>query len=149
MQQRRGLYRNGIMGIGIQAMPALQQGGGRTTDELGDKVRIKNYWKRQSRTEQLERMGISELEDHLMSDEMAGEYIRLDKYKKEPIEEVGYICGIREFKTSYDLMFVSDEPYRSDGVRQVQEQLSKTYLVATRMNCLRRVSFEDIEYIGR
>ena len=117
--------------------------------ELGDKVRIKNYWKRQSQTEQLERMGISELEDHLMSDEMVGEYIRLDKYKKEPIEEVGYICGIREFKTSYDLMFVSDEPYRSDGVRQVQEQLSKTYLVATRMNCLRRVSFEDIEYIGR
>ena len=124
-------------------------GGSGMKYELGDKVRIKNYWKRQSQTEQLERMGISELEDHLMSDEMVGEYIRLDKYKKEPIEEVGYICGIREFKTSYDLMFVSDEPYRSDGVRQVQEQLSKTYLVATRMNCLRRVSFEDIEYIGR
>ena len=117
--------------------------------ELGDKVRIKNYWKRQSQTEQLERMGISELEDHLMSDEMAGDSIHLDKFKKEPIEEVGYICGIREFKTGYDLMFLTDEPYRSDGVRQVQEQLSKTYLVATRMNCLRRVSFEDIEYIGR
>ena len=117
--------------------------------ELGDRVRIKKHWKKQSQTEQLEKMGITELEDHLMSDEMAGEYIRLDKYKKEPIEEVGYICGIREFKTSYDLMFASDEPYRSDGVRQVQEQLSKTYLVATRMNCLRRVSFEDIEYIGR
>ena len=117
--------------------------------ESGDRVRIKKHWKKQSQTEQLDKMGITELEDHLMSDEMAGEYIRLDKYKKEPIEEVGYICGIREFKTSYDLMFVSDEPYRSDGVRQVQEQLSKTYLVATRMNCLRRVSFEDIEYIGR
>lgn len=117
--------------------------------ELGDRVRIKKHWKKQSQTEQLEKMGITELEDHLMSDEMAGIYIDLDKYKKEPIEEVGYICGIREFKTSYDLMFVSDEPYRSDGVRQVQERLSKTYLVATRMNCLRRVSFEDIEYIGR
>ena len=117
--------------------------------ELGDKVRINHHWKRQGQTEQLEKMGISELEDHLMSDDMAGDSIHLEKFKKEPIEEVGYICGIREFKTSYDLMFVSDEPYRSDGVRQVQEQLSKTYLVATRMNCLRRVSFEDIEYIGR
>ena len=136
------------MGDYIQGVPALQYGGLKMKYELGDKVQIKKYWKRQSQTEQLEKMGISELEDHLMSDEMAGEYIRLDKYKKEPIEEVGYICGIREFKTSYDLMFVSDEPYRSDGIRQTGEKFTKTYLVATRMNCLRRVSFEDIEYIG-
>ena len=39
--------------------------------ELGDRVRIKNHWKRQSQTEQLEKMGIPELEDYLMSDEMA------------------------------------------------------------------------------
>ena len=116
--------------------------------ELGDRVRIKKHWKKQSQTEQLEKMGITELEDHLMSDEMAGEYIHLDKFKKEPIEEVGYICGIREFKTSYDLMFISDDPYVKDRVRQIEEQLTKTYLVATRMNGLRRVSFEDIEYIG-
>ena len=117
--------------------------------ELGDKVRINYHWKKQSQTEQLEKMGITKLEDHLMSDEMAGDYIHLDKFKKEPIEEVGYICGIREFKTGYDLMFLTDEPYTGDGIRQTGEQLSKTYLVATRMNCLRRVSFEDIEYIGR
>ena len=116
--------------------------------ELGDKVRIKSHWKRQNQKEQLDKMGVSDLEEHLMSDEMVGDYIHLDKFKREPIEEVGYICGIREFKTSYDLMFFFDEPYRSDGVRQIQEQLSKTYLVATRMNCLRRVSFEDIEYIN-
>lgn len=38
MQQRRGLYRNGIMGISIQAMPALQQGCG----EMKVKVWLKN-----------------------------------------------------------------------------------------------------------
>ena len=117
--------------------------------ELGDRVRIKKHWKKQSQTEQLEKMGITEIEDHLMSDEMAGDYIHLDKFKKEVIEEVGFICGIREFKTSYDLMFISDDPYVKDRVRQIEEQLAKTYLVATRMNGLRRVSFEDIEYIGR
>ena len=115
--------------------------------ELGDKVRIKQHWKRQSQTEQLEKMGISELEDYLMSDEMAGDYIHLEKFRKEPIDEVGTICGIREFKTSYDLMYEFDHPYIKDGIRQIKEHLSKTYLVATRMNCLRRVSFEDIEYI--
>ena len=117
--------------------------------ELGDRVRIKKHWKKQSQTEQLERMGISDLEGHLMSDEMAGDSMHLDKFKKEPIDEVGTICGIREFKTSYDLMYEFDHPYIKDGIRQINEHLSKTYLVATRMNCLRRVSFEDIEYIGR
>ena len=46
-----------------------------------------------------------------------------------------------------DLRYTSDGT--GDGIRQTGEQFSKTYLVATRMNCLRRVSFEDIEYIGR
>lgn len=69
--------------------------------ELGDKVRIKKYWKRQNQTERLQKMGISDLEEHLMSDEMAGDYIHLDKFRKEPIERVGYICGMREFKVNY------------------------------------------------
>ena len=54
--------------------------------ELGDRVRIKKHWKKQSQTEQLEKMGISDLEEHLMSDEMAGDSIHLDKLKKEPLE---------------------------------------------------------------
>ena len=54
--------------------------------ELGDRVRIKKYWKRQNQTEQLQKMGISDLEEHLMSDEMAGDSIHLDKLKKEPLE---------------------------------------------------------------
>ena len=116
--------------------------------ELGDKVRINYHWKKQSQTEQLEKMGITKLEDHLMSDEMAGDYIHLDKFKREPIEEIGYICGMREFKINYGLTYAFDEPHVGDGIRQMDEEYTKTYLVATRMNCLRRVSFEDIEYIG-
>nr|WP_321303386.1 hypothetical protein [uncultured Trichococcus sp.] len=115
--------------------------------ELGDKVRINHYWKRQSQTEQLEKLGVSDLEDHLMSDEMAGDSMRLDKYKKEPIEEVGYICGAREFKVNYSVTYVFDEGTLDVGIRQTDEKTVKAYLVATRMNCLRRVSFEDIEYI--
>lgn len=116
--------------------------------ELGDRVRIKKYWKRQNQTEQLERMGISDLKDHLMSDEMAGDSIHLDKFKKEPIEEVGYICGMREFKVNYGVTYVFDEGTLDVGIRQMDEKTVKAYLVATRMNCLRRVSFEDIEYIN-
>ena len=48
--------------------------------ELGDKVRIKKHWKRQNQTEQLEKMGISDLEDYLMSDEMVGDCMHLDKF---------------------------------------------------------------------
>ena len=115
--------------------------------ELGDRVQINHYWKRQNQTEQLEKMGISDLEDHLMSDEMAGDFMHLDKYKKEPIEEVGYICGMREFKVNYGVTYVFDEGHLDVGIRQMDEKYVKAYLVATRMNCLRRVSFEDIEYI--
>lgn len=117
--------------------------------ELGDKVRINYHWKRQNQTEQLERMGISDLEDYLMSDEVVGDCIHLDKFKKEPIEEVGYICGMREFKVNYGVTYVFDEGHLDVGIRQMDEKNVKAYLVATRMNCLRRVSFEDIEYIGR
>lgn len=116
--------------------------------ELGDKVRINYHWKRQNQTEQLERLGISDLEDYLMYDEMIGDYIHLDKFTKVPIEEVGYICGMREFKVNYGVTYVFDEGHLDVGVRQMDEKYVKAYLVATRMNCLRRVSFEDIEYTG-
>ena len=115
--------------------------------ELGDKVLIKKHWQRKGATEQLKLQGISDLEKHLMSDDMAGDYVRIDKYKKESIREVGFICGIREFKTSYDLEYIFEEPYVKDGIQQMNYQTEKVYLVATKMNTLRRVSFEDIEYM--
>lgn len=116
--------------------------------ELGDKVLIKKHWQRKGATEQLKLQGISDLEKHLMSDDMAGDYVQIDKYKKESIREIGYICGIREFKTSYKLEYIFEEPYVKDGIQQMDYQTEKVYLVATRMNSLRRVSFEDIEFIN-
>lgn len=113
--------------------------------ELGTKVRIKKHWKHQNRDEQLNALGISDLENHLMSDDMAGDYIHIDKYKNTDIDETGYICGIRFLKVSYDLQYVCDEPYVKDSIQQMDYQSEKIYLVATKMNTLRRVSFENIE----
>lgn len=116
--------------------------------ELGNIVNINKHWKRINVDVQIEAMGITNLEEYLMSDDMAGDYIHLDKYVKVPIQESGYICGIREYKTSYDLMFITDEPYVEDIVRQIDYKTEKVYLVATRMNSLRKVSSEDITFVG-
>lgn len=113
--------------------------------ELGTKVKIKKHWKHQNRDEQLNVLGIPDLENHLMSDDMAGNYIHIDKYKNTDIDETGYICGVRFLKVSYDLQYICDEPYVKDRIQQMDYQSEKIYLVATKMNTLRRVSFEDIE----
>lgn len=127
--------------------------------ELGDKVKIKAHWRKANYSKQLEDRGIefyeNSLEDYLGSDDMAGDYIRLLKHEKVNIDEIGLIVGTRQIKTEYDLMmeyhgYVGDgryneldEPY----IYQENSKHEKIYLVATRMNCLRKVSFEDIEYI--
>lgn len=124
--------------------------------ELGDKVRIKKHWKRADQWEQLKEMGITDLDDYLGSDDMAGDTVEIKKYQKETIEEVGFVAGVRSLKHSYELMHVFEDAFETgvgimpevDEVRQVASEHEKVYLVATRMNCLRRVSFEDIEYIG-
>lgn len=114
--------------------------------ELGDRVRILKHWKKQDRNEELESQGISNLESHIMSDDMAGDYIHINKYRKDTIDEVGFIVGARYLKVSYDLQYVCDEPYVKDGIQQMDYQSEKIYLVATKMNTLRRVSSEDIEF---
>lgn len=113
--------------------------------ELGELVRIKKHWKRQDITKQLELKGITDLENHLMSDDMAGDYVHIDKYKETIIDEVGFICGKRYLKTSYDMQYICDEPYIKDGIQQMDYQTRKIYLVATKMNCIRKVSLKDIE----
>lgn len=115
--------------------------------ELGDKVRINKYWKLQNRDEQLKSRGIEDLDSYLMSDDLAGDYLHIKKYKKENIEEIGYVCGVRFLKVSYDLEYICDEPHTKDGIQQIDYQSEQVYLVATKMNTLRRVSFEDIEFI--
>ena len=114
--------------------------------ELGEKVRINKHWKRQHRAKQLKNRGIEDLESYLMSDDVAGDYLNIKKYEKENIEEFGYICGMRFLKVSYDLQYICDEPYIKDGIQQLDYKSEQVYLVATKMNTLRRVSFEDIEH---
>lgn len=113
--------------------------------ELGELVRIKKHWKRQDITKQLELKGITDLENHLMSDDMAGDFVHIDKYKNVDIDETGFICGMRYLKTSYDMQYICDEPYIKDGIQQMDYQTRKIYLVATKMNCIRQVSVTDIE----
>lgn len=120
--------------------------------ELGDRVRIDQHWKRKNLGAQLEERGLSQgLDRYLKSDDMAGASIEFDKYQKQPIDEVGHIVGSREIKVRYGLMYVSDDSYDMppvDEIRQVSDQYEKIYLVATRMNCIRKVSVENITFLG-
>lgn len=124
--------------------------------ELGDRVRVKKYWKRRDQSDQLKKLCIDDLERYLRSDEMAGDVLWLDKFHKNIIDEVGLIVGIREIKVRYSLWRNYQDSYETgmgmmpevDRIDQESAEYKKVYLVATRMNCLRRVSFEDIEYVG-
>ncbi len=119
--------------------------------ELGDKVRIIQYWRRTPLPQ--------DFVDYLKgnSDDYAGIGVKYSKYKKTSIEEVGIIVGKRQQKISTTLSWEFEEgiDYAGfgkgpdfEGVRQLDSEHIEIYLVATRMNCLRRVSFEDIQYIG-
>lgn len=123
--------------------------------ELGDKVRIKAHWRKANYSKQLEDKGIGFFEDslkhYLDSDEMVGDHVNLKKFEKAEIDETGLIVGTRQIKTEYNLMLEYDAwdgPLSEPYIYQEDSKHERVYLVATRMNCLRRVSFEDIEYIG-
>lgn len=126
--------------------------------ELGDKVRIRNHWKKVDQSEQLTKQGINYLGEHLRSEEMQGVSVEIDRLQKFPIEEVGLIVGVREIKVRYGLTHCWEDSYGTEwgmapGIDEIRiddhlDKFEKIYLVATRMNCLRRVSFEDIEFIG-
>lgn len=126
--------------------------------ELGDRVKISKHWKKVDQSEQLTKQGINYLGEYLRSEEMQGDSVEIDRLQKFPIEEVGLIVGVREIKVRYGLTHCWEDSYDT-GVGMMPEvdeiridehldKFEKIYLVATRMNCLRRVSFEDIEYIG-
>lgn len=133
----------------------LWKGQNRMKFELGDKVHISNYWKKVDRDAWLEKQGINDLEKHLASDEMAGDILWINKYEIEPVDEVGYVVGIRSLKTSYTLSYVVEDSLDVgvgimpgyEGIRQQDAFSQKVYLVATKMNCIRRVNFEDMTYI--
>lgn len=126
--------------------------------ELGDKVRIKKHWKKVDQHKQIIEKGIENLDEHLRSDDMQGCPEVFDRFRKESIDEIGYIAGAREIKVKYGLIYCWEDSFDTgmgmmpevDEIRldDWSDKFEKIYLVATRMNCLRRVSFEDIEYIG-
>lgn len=127
--------------------------------ELGDKVKIKQYWKRANFRDQLEKMGFDnqeELETHLRSEEMVGDTVSFAKHVKVPVNEEGIVIGIRQVKTEYRIWHFYQEPFETgmgmmpeiDRIEQESADYEKVYLVATRMDCLRKVSFEDIQFVG-
>lgn len=124
--------------------------------ELGDKVKIKKHWRQIGLSGQVKSYGIDDLEQHLRSDDMQGDSMWFDKFIKSGIDEVGLIVGERTIKIRYSLWHDWQDAYATgmgtmpevDKVSQESAEFKKVYLVATRMNCLRRVSFEDIQYIG-
>ena len=118
--------------------------------ELGDKVRIIKYWKRNPMP--------YNWEEHLKenAEDLAGRGIDFDKFVKTTCDEIGYICGRRSLKISTTLSYEFDDgidfggvgyqlPW--EGIRQLDSKHVIVYLVATRMNCLRKVDFEDIEFL--
>jgi hypothetical protein len=126
--------------------------------ELGDRVKISKHWKKVDQYECLKQLSIDDLENHLRSEEMQGDSVEIDRLQKFPIEEVGLIVGVREIKVRYGLTHCWEDSFDT-GVGMMPEvdeirldnhldKFEKIYLVATRMNCLIRVSFEDIKYIG-
>lgn len=127
--------------------------------ELGDKVRITQCWKNANFQEQAIAKGITgedALKEYLESDEMAGTTLSFDKHRKYPIDETGIIVGIRKIKTRYGLWHVYQDSFDTgmgimpevDRIEQESATYERIYLVATRMNCLRKVSFEDIVFIS-
>lgn len=124
--------------------------------ELGDKVRITNHWKKCDFYDQVKQREIGDLDEYLKSDEMAGGTLSFDKYRKSPIDETGVIVGMRQIKTQYKLWHVYQDEIdvgvgimpEIDRIEQESATYERVYLVATRMNCLRKVSFEDIVFVS-
>lgn len=119
--------------------------------ELGDKVKIKQHWKRANFSDQLDKMGFDsqeELETHLRSEEMAGDTVSFVKHVKAPVNEEGIVVGVRQIKTEYRIWHLYGVMPEIDRIEQESADYEKVYLVSTRMDCLRKVSFEDIQFIG-
>lgn len=124
--------------------------------ELGDKVRIKKCWMPADRDKQLEAYGIDpyKLEEYLRTDEMVGDTISLNKFEKRLVDEAGIVVGIRKIKSVYRIWHRYDEAFDTgmgimpeiDRICQESAEYEVVYLVATRMNCMRKVSFEDMTY---
>ena len=124
--------------------------------EIGDKVRISGYMRKTPL--EWPTKDKQSLEDYLKDheDDFAGEGQHFEKFKLVPIYETGIICGKRSLKTSMTLSWEEEEGVDVGigvtpgfiGIRQWDATHVEVYLVATRMNCLRRVPVDRLKYVG-
>lgn len=115
--------------------------------ELGDKVAITKYW---------DKVPIKEMATKATSlyDEEDDANVQVDRIIKKDCREIGYVCGVRNIvdTVEYGTEAASNEfdTHLFDEVHWIYgtETKKQVYVVATNMSGLRRVSFEDIKFIG-
>lgn len=120
--------------------------------ELGDKVEITACWKPITQGDYWQRFSYlpsKTLEEHLMTDDMAGTTFTVARFIKTPCSMQGYIVGKRRLRVTYDLEYLTEREYIEDGIEVVDYIEQDFYLVATGMNCIRKVSFEDIRFLAQ
>lgn len=115
--------------------------------ELGDVVEISKRWKAAERT--VPRFEYpKDFEEYC--DEINNDEYMIDIQKMEKVFEtdIGVICGHRHsMKTDYTLS-LEDDGYSAGDIVQIDSNHVPVYLVATRMNCIYKVSKEDIKFIA-
>ena len=111
--------------------------------EIGDKVSIVDYYKRETTTNSGESLATA------VDTADSGEPIEYNKCHEHELKsrEFGVICGKRTIKISGTLMPDTDAQGHS-FINQIGATYRDVYLVATRMNCLRPVEKKWIRIEG-
>ncbi|GAA3722975.1 hypothetical protein GCM10022378_11290 [Salinicoccus jeotgali] len=120
--------------------------------EIGDYVEISKRWTKPKRGVPVfegQKDFYEWCEKHNDDDSM----VEIKKLEKVTAKEKGVICGFRNnVKTDYTLSYEEgvDTGFgiAGEGIHQIDSKHIDVYLVATRMNCIRRVSKEDIQLIA-
>jgi hypothetical protein len=114
--------------------------------ELGDYVKINKRWKN---VDDDLIPGFETTDEFFNYVEAKGiDGIDCVKLRKITCDEKGYICGFRKgIKQSHVLDVETSDEYRADYFYLRDQEYIDVYLVATRMNCIYKVSKEDITLI--
>lgn len=115
--------------------------------ELGDAVEISKRWQAVEITVPSFE-GVQDFEEYCKERNIDEYIIDIKKMKKIFETDVGVICGYRHsMKTDYTLS-LEDDGYSAGEIVQIDSKHVPVYLVATRMNCIYKVSKEDIKFIA-
>ncbi|EUJ24248.1 hypothetical protein MFLO_15713 [Listeria floridensis FSL S10-1187] len=114
--------------------------------ELGDKVRIKKILAQKKVCHTTSKNDFEKIQKKKK---------KFYKYTLVDCDETGFIVGIRSLKISTTLIWTFEDSINFgvgsspeyEGVRQRDSEHISIYLVATRMNCFRRVNQADIELL--